>query len=127
MRSLGFISKSTTEGRALLQAQFEESHFLIVPSLAECFGVASAEASAFGLPSLVTRVGGMQSAVHDGVNGMTFDSPASPALIADYIYTTLANRRRYEALAESSHHDFMQRLTWPINIQKALHLMKEHL
>ncbi len=127
LRSYGYISKSTIEGRSLLRSLFEESHFLIVPSIAECSGIASAEGSAFGLPSLVTRVGGMRSTVHDGVNGMSFDAPASPAAIADYICKTLADRDGYETLAESSYQDFLARLSWPVNIQKVRKLMEEYL
>ena len=53
----GFISKKTEDGMNRLKSLMTESHFLILPSRAECFGVVFAEASAFGLPSLSTKVG----------------------------------------------------------------------
>lgn len=123
----GYASKRTAEGRTLIQSLLQQSHFLIIPSRAECVGIASAEASAYGLPSLVRRVGGMQSTVRDGMNGMTFDAGGSPAQIADYICATLADRQGYEALAEASYREFVMRMNWPVNVARVKKLFEEPL
>ena len=62
----GFISKKSEQGAALYDQLLMESHFLVIPSMAECYGLAFAEASSFGLPSLATRVGGIPTVVVDG-------------------------------------------------------------
>ena len=48
VRVLGFISKSTAEGRGRIKELLQESDFLILPSEAEAAGVVFCEASAFG-------------------------------------------------------------------------------
>ena len=84
----GFVSKKTEEGRNLLDKLFADSHFLILPSRAECYGVVFAEASSFGLPSLATSVGGIPTVIHDGINGQTFPLQEGPEKYCDYIEKT---------------------------------------
>ena len=81
-RCHGFISKKTEEGRNRLSGLMAGSHFLILPSRAECNAIVFAEASSFGLPSLSTRVGGISTAIHDGKNGQTFPLDEGPAKYA---------------------------------------------
>lgn len=53
---------------ALVQL-YQTSDIFALPSQAEAFGIAAVEASACGLPALVTRVGGLQNIVVDGETG----------------------------------------------------------
>ena len=99
---VGFLRKSQPAERRRLEALYRESHFFIVPTRAEAFGVVFCEASGFALPSLATGVGGVPTAVHDGVNGQLF-ALAAPG--ADYA--------RYRALAAGAFHEYQQRLCWP--------------
>jgi glycosyltransferase involved in cell wall biosynthesis len=111
--SLGFIDKTTPEGRATMRSLLAQSHFLLVPSRAECFGLVFAEASAFGVPSLTTTTGGIPSAVRDGLNG--FGVPLGPGLIAGlaaHVRAIMSDRDRYRALAHSSRQEYVGRLNW---------------
>jgi len=112
VRPHGFVSKNTPEGRELCERLLRESHFLILPSVAECFGVVFAEASAYGLPSLATRTGGIPSAVRDGVNGRTFPLSCGPATYADFVQQLLSEPESYRQLARSSFREYEQRLNW---------------
>jgi glycosyltransferase involved in cell wall biosynthesis len=125
LRNHGFISKKTEEGRKYLDRLFRESHFLILPSLAECFGVVFSEASSYGLPSLATRVGGIPTAVHDGKNGRTFDLSESPEEYCKYIQSVMASRESYRALSLSSFHEYSDRLNWRVAGATAARLMQE--
>ncbi len=62
-RSLGYLSKGTEEGRAALLALYQNSHFFLVPTFGEAYGLVFAEASAYGMPSLSHRVGGVPTIV----------------------------------------------------------------
>jgi glycosyltransferase involved in cell wall biosynthesis len=108
----GYISKRTPEGRAKLDALFASSHFLIVPSLAECFGLVFADASAHGVPSLATNVGGIPAVVRDGINGRVFDLDEHAATYRDHVLRLFADWPHYEALAESSFREYSDRLNW---------------
>ena len=108
----GFISKNTEDGVIAFDTLMAQSHFLILPSSAECYGVVFAEASSFGLPSLATRVGGIPTAIHDGKNGQTFALDESPETYCDYIERFMSSREAYYELALSSFKEYSERLNW---------------
>ncbi len=108
----GFISKNTDEGRARLDALFSSSHFLILPTRAECFGIVFAEASSFGLPSLASNVGGIPSAIHEGKNGHMFALDTDPDEYCDCIASLMTSPEAYRALAMSSFAEYTNRLNW---------------
>ena len=108
----GFVSKKTSEGAALFDRLLSDSHFLIVPSRAECFGLVFAEASSLGVPSLAASTGGVPSVVTPGINGQLFPLEAGGDAYADYIASTLKTPGAYQALARSSFQEFRSRLNW---------------
>jgi glycosyltransferase involved in cell wall biosynthesis len=103
-----------------------ESHFLIVPSRAECFGVVFAEASSFGLPSLATNVGGIPSAIRDGKNGQTFPLAANPDEYSDYIERFMSSKEEYKKLALSSFTEYSERLNWFSAGRRVTDLIREY-
>jgi GT2 family glycosyltransferase len=108
----GFVSKKTRQGREQLEQLFSSSHFLVMPSRAECFGVVFAEAASFGVPSIASDVGGIPSAIRDGVNGFTFPLRTIVEDAADRISQLWSNSRGYDDLCLSSFADARERLTW---------------
>jgi glycosyltransferase involved in cell wall biosynthesis len=121
----GFVSKKTEEGRSLLDKLFKESHFLIMPSRAECSGIVFAEASSFGLPSIATKVGGIPTAIHDGKNGQTFALHEGPEKFCDYIERLMFSRQEYEQLAISSFKEYSERLNWESSGRRVNELIQE--
>lgn len=119
VRSLGFLSKAA-HLRALTAA-YERAHFFMMPSRAEASGVVYAEASAFGVPSLATDVGGVATMVHHGVNGHLFPREAGPEAYAEYIASALP---RHEELARSAFADYRERLDWEVNGRRAREILE---
>jgi glycosyltransferase involved in cell wall biosynthesis len=111
VKALGFISKSTEEGRRRIQQLLQESQFLIMPSIAECTPIAFCEANSFGLPCLATNVGGIPSVIRNDVNGTTFALDARPEEYCKYIIQAL-DASRYRELAASSFNEYQTRLNW---------------
>jgi glycosyltransferase involved in cell wall biosynthesis len=108
----GFIDKSSSSGAASLQNLYERTHVLVHPAAAECFGVVFCEAAAHGVPSAASRVGGIPSAVRDGITGALFDPAASAEEYADYVWRLLEDRRRYEILAVGAFDEYQRTLSW---------------
>jgi glycosyltransferase involved in cell wall biosynthesis len=108
----GFVPSQTEEGRSLIQQLYRESHFFILPSQAEAYGVAFVEANARALPCLGCKVGGVPTVVRDGENGWLFAPDAPPAAYADRIQATLHDPQAYTALCRSSYRAFQTRLSW---------------
>lgn len=111
----GFISKSTTEGLDKLKSLYNKSHFLLVPSIAEAFGVVFAEANSFGVPAISTNVGGIPSAIRDDINGKKFLLTDNAEVYADYIQSVFVDQKRYKELCLSSFNEYEQRLNWKIS------------
>ncbi len=120
----GFISKRTPEGIEKMVRLLQESHFLFVPSRAECFGIVFAEANAFGLPCLTSYVGGISTAVKDNINGMTFGLDASIEKYCDYIMNLMQHYDNYEQLALSSFQEYETRLNWKTAANSVIQLIK---
>jgi len=109
---LGFISKSTQEGRKKINQLLVESHFLILPSLADCTPIVLCEANSLALPCLSTKVGGIPTIIKPDVNGNLFDLHADIDEYCKYILYLFSNYSRYKELALSSFYEYQTRLNW---------------
>jgi glycosyltransferase involved in cell wall biosynthesis len=112
VRMHGFVDHSSPEGAAALKGLYASSHVLVHPARAECFGVVFCEAAAHGVLSAASRVGGIPSAVREGVTGALFDASARSDEYASYILTLLEDRERYERLALSAFDEYERALSW---------------
>jgi len=125
VKVLGFISKATIEGRMLLSKLFSESHFLLVPTTAEMFGMVFAEASAFGVPSFSHRVGGVPAIVIDGANGFLFGVEQPISDWSESIIALFADKARMRSLAISCFEEYIRRLNWNVASQEAIALIEQ--
>ena len=115
VRKTGFINKSDPAGLKQFNELIAGSHFLILPSRAEAFGIVFCEAASFGVPSLATRAGGIPTAIRDGGNGQTFPLDSPPAAYATFIRQHFANYAAYESLARTAFREYETRLNWGVS------------
>ena len=80
------VTGNSPESRRL----FAEADIFALPSLGECFGIASVEAMAAGLPVITTRVGGSPDIVADGETGFLI-APNSQADLGAALERLLAD------------------------------------
>ncbi|MBC8105887.1 MAG: glycosyltransferase family 4 protein, partial [Anaerolineae bacterium] len=111
VKRAGFLDKRTPEGRARFNDLFGSSHFLILPALAEAFGIVLCEANSFGVPNIATNVGGIPTIVRDGVNGALFQTGDAKAM-SERIDGLMRDRNAYEHLAVNSFCEYRSRLNW---------------
>jgi glycosyltransferase involved in cell wall biosynthesis len=121
---VGYIDKSTDAGRQRIKQLFGSSHFLILPSRAEACAMVLAEACAFGLPCLSTDVGGIPTAIRDGVNGMLFDLDAPARRWAHQIKMTLEDPGEYRKLCDGALREYRARLNWRVAIARVVEIMR---
>lgn len=112
VKPLGFISKSTTEGKERINQLLAESHFLILPSMAECYGVVFCEANSLGVPCISRKIGGIPTIIKPNINGNLFDFNADITEYCDYISRLFANYADYKDLALSAFNEYQARLNW---------------
>lgn len=67
--NIGFLNKNIPQEYKLLLNTISFCHCLLLPTNAECAGIAFAEASAYGLPVFTYNTGGISNYVIDGENG----------------------------------------------------------
>lgn len=114
VRPVGYLNKMTVEGCARLERLYGESHFLILPSRAETYGLVLAEACAFGLPCIASNVGGIPTILHDGKNGKAFATETRIDEYCSYISGLMIHRPEYEELCRSSFNEYERRLNWRV-------------
>jgi glycosyltransferase involved in cell wall biosynthesis len=121
----GFVSKGTKEGSERIARYFQESHFFVLPTRAEAYGMVFCEASAFALPSIAPQVGGIPSIIEDGVNGWLLPPEALPQDYAKLLAGKWRDRAGYEAMASACHRVYCDRLNWDAAATRVAALMRE--
>jgi glycosyltransferase involved in cell wall biosynthesis len=116
----GFVSKRTAIGLARLAELYARSHFLVMPSNAEAYGLVYAEAAAFGVPSVATRTGGVPTVVVDGETGILDDPHATAESYAGRILGLMKDRPRYESMARAAASRSATMLNWDVAGREAV-------
>jgi glycosyltransferase involved in cell wall biosynthesis len=125
VKPLGFIKKSSSEGLRTINKLLAESHFLILPSVADCSPIVFCEANSFGVPCLSTDVGGIPTIIKDDLNGKIFTRGTGISEYCAYIYSLFSEYSLYKDLALSSFNEYQSRLNWSIAGQTVKKLLLE--
>ncbi len=108
----GLLYQNNPEQKAKLLGLFESSHFFLVPTTAECFGVVFAEAQAFALPPISRAVHALPSVIVDGKTGILMDPTASASDYVERILALWQNPSAYQEMALAGRDRFEQVLNW---------------
>lgn len=112
MRIIPFLDKNDPVQNAELEQLYLSSHFLLLPTRNDCFGIVFCEANAFGLPVIASATGGTPEVVKDGENGFLLPIAARGDAYAHVIEEIFHDEQRYSRLVESSRAAFDNRLNW---------------
>ena len=123
VKVLGFIPKSTSEGKKKIYQLIADSHFLILPSIADCSPIVFCEANSLAVPCLSRRVGGIPTIIKDDLNGKLFDRDSDLIEYCEYIYNIFMNYNQYKELALSAFNEYESRLNWRASGQKVRDLL----
>lgn len=103
------LDKAVPEQLAVFEQALDKAHFIVMPSY-ESYGFVFCEASAYGVPSLCLRVGGVP--IRDGVNGHALPIGSGPAEFAAMVERYLDQPDSYWNLCLSTRQEFDERLNW---------------
>ncbi|MCD4788420.1 MAG: glycosyltransferase family 4 protein [Bacteroidales bacterium] len=122
-----FLNKNDKKQNKEFNKLLIDSHFLILPTREECFGVVFCEASAFGLPSITTDTGGISGAVKNGKNGFRLPLEARGKQYAEKIFEIFSDyENKYLPLSKSSRDIYEQKLNWDSWAASLIKILKEH-
>lgn len=107
-----FLNKNLPEDHRRLVQLLSTSHFLILPTRADCSSVVACEANAYGMPSITTATGGVPAIVQDGVNGYCLPLEAGGEEYGRLIAEIYTDKDRYHRLILSSRQRFEDALNW---------------
>ncbi len=108
----GRLKLADPEDREIHKGILNRSHWMILPSLAEAFGIAPCEAAHFGRPSVVTNVGGLPTVVQDGRTGAVVPADAGAGAFADAIIKYSEDAAAYSALSDAALERAHTALSW---------------
>tara|TARA_R110000868_G_scaffold29049_2_gene108027 strand:+ start:12638 stop:13747 length:1110 start_codon:yes stop_codon:yes gene_type:complete len=119
--SLGYVDKWTNDGADIFRKTLSTSHFIIMPSTAEAYGMSLWEGAAHGLPMIGRSVGGISSIVKHNETGMLFQPEAIPDTVAEWIQEAL-QPDTYMRLSEAAYADYATRGNWKVFVDKVFDL-----
>lgn len=108
----GFLNKNLKNDRELLDKLFLQSHFLILPSKADCTPIVISEANSYGLPCLCSDVGGIPSLIFNESNGKLISRSDGDKGYVDFIIANLTDQKIYFDLCLSAYEIYSTKLSW---------------
>lgn len=123
VKVIPWLDKSKAEDMLCYDKIMRESHFLILPTEFDAYGIVLCEASAYGVPSLASNVGGVCQPVRDGINGFLFSPHANAWDYAEKIKTIFQDKKRYISLRKTTLTEFGIRLNWDVWANSVIAIM----
>jgi glycosyltransferase involved in cell wall biosynthesis len=108
----GKLNKTDAADYQRIVDLFGKSHFFIMPSRQEAYGIVFCEAAAFGRPAVATATGGVTTIIQDGRTGLLLAPAASPQDYADRILALWQDRAAYSAMCRAARQRYATTLNW---------------
>ena len=108
-----YLDKSSAEDRRRYHELMHQSHFLILPTVADCTPMVIAEANAYGMPVVTSNTGGIPSLVKERKNGYLLPIVADGKVYANLIINEFFERpEQYRGLVSAARKRYDQALNW---------------
>jgi alpha-maltose-1-phosphate synthase len=122
--SYGFLSQDRIEDDRLLRSLYSHAFLLLVPSRADCGSLAVCDAAAFGLPAIVSGVGGTGEYVVDEISGLNAGEKAEAEEYADLIEMLWHRRDKYLQMRVRARRLYETRFNWESHARNIAKLMQ---
>ena len=106
IKFLRFINKNNAYGEKKLSKLFFKSHFHILFSKAEAYGISLLEANMHGVPNITSSVGAINEIIKNNVNGKKFEVTKNLNKVAKYIIDIFNNEKKYNKLCYKSYIEY---------------------
>jgi alpha-maltose-1-phosphate synthase len=118
------IDKDTREGQSALTRLFKESHFLILPTQADCTPIVISEAYSFGLPVLASDTGGVASMVFNDLTGKLFNVFDSDGYVYSIRYL-IDNPDRYQQMRIDCREKYETVFNWDTWVKELTNITRQ--
>ena len=114
IKILDFLNKNNNYERVKIYNLLHISHFHILFSKAEAFGIVNSEASAFGIYTATHDLGGISGAIVNNVNGYRFPIETKIEVIANHLIKIYKNKKRFLNKSYLSRLEYEKKLNWNV-------------
>ena len=125
IKIVNFINKNKTSGEKNISDYLLKSHFHILFSNYEAYGISIVEANSRGLPNLSFRVGGINHIMKNGINGKIFDKEEDLEIVANYLINIFHDYKKYKKLATTSYDYYKNNFSYNKIIPKFIKIIKK--
>jgi len=108
------LNKNLPGDLAQIQNHLLRSHFLFVPTKADCTPIAFCEAAGYGLPVISTDTGGVSAHVENGKTGLLLPQNSSPKDYAVAIEKIILNPPLLKKLSLQARKKYENELNWKV-------------
>jgi glycosyltransferase involved in cell wall biosynthesis len=119
----GYLRKDVVKDRSLLEELYATSHVLLVPSRADCGSLAICDAAAFGVPCVVSGVGGVKEYVTHRTSGFVMAPDATSAAYAEAVRALLVDRESYLRFSLASRMRYENCLNWHAHVRQVAQIV----
>ena len=112
VKIIPFLNKNNSDDLAQIQQHLLNSHFLFVPTRADCTPIAFCEAAGYGLPVISTDTGGVSATVEHQKTGLLLPIQATANDFAEAIQFFLDTPEEIEILSKNSITKYKKELNW---------------
>jgi glycosyltransferase involved in cell wall biosynthesis len=123
----GRVPKDSPEGERRFCELLQSAHVFLLPTIAECAAVSLAEANAYGLPVVVSDVGGNASLVKEGVNGHLSAIDAPSFVWAEALRKVIDGPVAYRDRCLRAHAYYEDELSWKVAVRRFEEIMRSAL
>ncbi len=120
-----WLDKSNIADIFRYDAILRKSHFMVLPTVFDAYGIVFCEASAYGIPSIAANVGGVSQPVREGRNGFLLSPDATAHDYANTIMDVFRDKEKYQRLRYYSRQEYKTRLNWEVWTSRVTKIMEE--
>lgn len=114
MNVIPYLNKNNPEEALQIFDFLQNSHFMFMPTRADCTPISFCEAASYGLPVISTNTGGVAAVVEAGKTGMLLPLEAGAEEYADEIEILLRNPEQIKMYSLNGRKKYEEELNWKI-------------
>jgi len=130
LKNVNFIGKlemkNPKDCLKLLEA-FDDAHFLILPTMADCTPIVFSEASSIAIPTITHSVGGTDEIIKNDINGIILSIESEADIFVEKILFYINNNHAYQKLRKSTYEEYCERLNWDSTVAELLSSFNKNL
>lgn len=125
IKVIPWLNKNNKKDMDMYISILKRSHFMVLPTRFDAFGIVLCEASSFGIPSITTNICGVMQPIKNGINGVLLPLEAKPKDYADKICEIFCNQTLYNTMSKNAIQEYSKRLNWQVWEERVAGLLKK--